>query len=61
MNHHDETAFTHFTEIAEAKQVDVRRMQAEVAKSILRGIGAMLGKLFKRSRHFKGVQVSKQG
>lgn len=60
MNNHDETPFTHFNEIAEAKQVDVRRMQAEVVKSLLRGIGAMLRKLFKGSRHFKGVQVSDQ-
>lgn len=60
MNDHDEATFTHFTEIAEAKQVDVRRIQAQVAKSLLRGIGEMLRKLFKGSRHFKGVQVSDQ-
>ena len=60
MNRLDETAFTHYTEIADAKQIDVRRMQAEVALSILRAIGAMLGKVFKRSPLSKCVQVSDQ-
>ena len=56
MNRQDETAFTHYTEITETKQIDVRRMQAEVAKSMLRGIGATLGKMFNRSPRNEGVQ-----
>jgi len=60
MNPQDETAFTHYTQITDAKQIDVRRMQAEVALSILRGIGATLGKVFKRSPHSEGVQVLDQ-
>lgn len=60
MNHQHESPFTHYTEIADAKQFDVRRMQAEVALSILRAIGAMVGKVFKRSAHSKGVQVIDQ-
>ncbi len=38
MNRQHETAFTHYTEITEAKQTDVRMMQAAVARSILRSI-----------------------
>ena len=60
MNRQDETAFTHYTEITDAKQNDVRRMQAEVALSIVRAVGAMLGKVFKRSPNSKGVQVLDQ-
>ena len=60
MNRQDETAFSHYTEITDAKQIDVRRMQAEVALSILRGIGATLGIVFKRSPRSEGVQVLDQ-
>ena len=57
MNRQHETAFTHYTEITDAKQLDVRRMQTEMAITIVRVIGATLGKVFKRSRHSKDVQV----
>lgn len=60
MNRQDETAFTHYTEIADAKQIDVRRMQAEMALSILRVIGGTLGKVFKRSPHCEGVRALDQ-
>ena len=57
MNRQDETAFTHYTEITDGKQIDVRRMQAEVALSIFRGIGGMLGKAFSRTPHSERAQV----
>ena len=57
MNRQDETAFTHYTEIADAKQIDVRRMQAEMALWILRLIGGTLGKAFNRTPHSEGAQV----
>mgnify|MGYP001820760068 CR=1 FL=1 len=60
MYRQNETAFTHYTEITDAKQIDVRKMQAEVALSILRTIGATLRKVFKRSPRSKGVQVLDQ-
>ena len=57
MNRKDETAFTHYTEIADAKQIDVRRMQAEMALSMFRAIGGTLGKAFNRTPHSEGAQV----
>ena len=57
MNRQDETAFNHYTEISDAKQIDVRRMQAEMTLSILRGISALLGKVFRRSPRSAGAQL----
>ena len=55
MNRKIETVFTHYTKITEAKQIDVRRMQSEVAFSLFRAIGAKLGQVFKQSPHDDGV------
>lgn len=60
MNRQDETAFAHYIDIADAKKIEVRRMQAEVALSIFRAIGLMLGKVFQRSPHSEGVRVLDQ-
>ena len=60
MNRQDETPFTRYTEITEAKQKDVRRMQAEVALSIFRTIVATLRRLLKRSPQSEGVQALDQ-
>ena len=58
MNRQDEIAFTHFTEIAEANRTEVRRLQAEVVLSILRAIGATLGRVFKRRPHHENMPVT---
>jgi hypothetical protein len=60
MNRQDETAFTRFTEITEAKQNEVRRMQTEVTLSIFRAIVATLRRVLRRSPHSEGVQVLDQ-
>jgi hypothetical protein len=57
MNRQDETAFTRYTEITEAKQNEVRRMQTEVTLSIFRAIVATLRRVLKRSQHSEGVQA----
>jgi|GEM_PF-3113413 len=38
MNRHDAHILTHYTDISEAKQRDVRKLQAEVAGSFLKGL-----------------------
>jgi len=40
----DAYIFTHYTEYMEAKQRDVRRLQAETTRSFLRRIGAAIGR-----------------
>ena len=50
MNRQDAFTFTHYTEITDAKQQDVRKLQAELTLSILRGIGSALRKAFKWSQ-----------
>ena len=48
MNRHDAYTFAHYTEIAEAKRHDVRRLQAEMTLSILRSLGTTIRKAFRR-------------
>ena len=47
---------THYTEIAETKQRDVRRIQAETALSILQSVVAAMVKGLRRAPHRKEVQ-----
>lgn len=49
MNRQDAFIFTHYTEITESKQRDVHRLQAEMAHSILRGLGTAISKALHRS------------
>jgi hypothetical protein len=48
MNRQDAFTFTHYTDITEARQLDVRRLQAEMILSMLRGLGTAKGKIFRR-------------
>lgn len=60
MNANDKTAFTTFTEIAEAKRPNVRKMQAEMMRSMLRALCAPLRKVVKRTPQHVELQVLDQ-
>ena len=47
----DEDAFilTHYTDIAESKQRDVRELQAEAARSVMRDMIASLQRVFQKT------------
>ena len=51
---------SHYTEITEAKQKDVRRMQAEVARGVLRGLISALINLLKPVPFFGAGQSSEK-
>lgn len=51
---------THYTEIAEAKQRDVRRIQAESARHMLKGILAAVRNSFRASQRRNDAQASER-
>jgi hypothetical protein len=57
MNRQRQNAFTHYSEVTDAKQLDVRKMQVAVALSILRKFGQIFSKVFNRSSHGTGEQL----
>lgn len=48
MNQQDAFIFSHYTEITESKQRDIRRLKAEVAHTSLRVLGTAIRKAFRR-------------
>lgn len=48
MTRRENHILTHYTDIAEARQRDIRRQQAEMARTLFRFLGAAIRKAFTR-------------